>query len=86
MPDEQGPGQFLANEIVALGGEPATPKHAQQAEEFGDTGLVVQLEDLEDMILRRDGAFGRGGAASSRLAFVSNWPCVYVIKTPNKKK
>ena len=73
--DEQLHAQFLANKIVALGGEPTTtprpvPKantnremleeilkaekqatadytaRAQQADEFGDKGLVVQLEDM----------------------------------------
>jgi bacterioferritin len=73
--DEQLHAQFLANKIVALGGEPATvaapvpPAHtnremlqavlvaelqagknytqrAQEAEEFGDKGLMVQLEDM----------------------------------------
>ena len=73
--DEQLHAQFLANKIVALGGEPTTtprpvPKaatnremleevlkaerkatadyaeRARQAEEFGDKGLVVQLEDM----------------------------------------
>jgi bacterioferritin len=73
--DEQGHAQFLANKVVALGGEPATvpspvapaetdrkmleavlkaerraiegyTKRAEQAEEFGDKGLVVQLEDM----------------------------------------
>ena len=73
--DEQGHAQFLANKIVALGGEPTTtpneqpaPKtnkemleavlkaerqaianykeRAKQAEEFGDKGLVVELEDM----------------------------------------
>jgi bacterioferritin len=73
--DEQGHAQFLANKIVALGGEPTTearpvPKartnremleavltaerqaikdysqRAIEAEEFGDKGLVVQLEDM----------------------------------------
>jgi bacterioferritin len=75
VPDEQGHAQFLANKIVALGGEPTTKaravpaaktnremveavreaeqravndytKRAQQAEEFGDKGLVVQLDDI----------------------------------------
>jgi len=75
VPDEQGHAQFLANKIVALGGEPTTKarevptaksnremveavreaekravadytKRARQAEEFGDKGLVVQLEDI----------------------------------------
>jgi bacterioferritin len=75
VPDEQGHAQYLANKIVALGGEPTTKarevpaakndremvlavceaetravsdytKRAKQAEEFGDKGLVVQLEDI----------------------------------------
>jgi bacterioferritin len=75
VPDEQGHAQFLANKIVALGGEPTTharevpsakdnkamveavreaekravadyTKRAIQAEEFGDKGLVVSLEDI----------------------------------------
>jgi bacterioferritin len=75
VPDEQGHAQFLANKIVALGGEPTTEarkvpaaksnremveavresekravadytKRAKQAEELGDKGLVVQLEDI----------------------------------------
>jgi bacterioferritin len=73
--DEQLHAQFLANKIVALGGEPTTTarevppaktnremveeilnaekravadytKRAREAEEFGDKGLVVQLEDI----------------------------------------
>ena len=73
--DEQLHAQFLANKIVALGGEPTTTprpvpeahtnremleavlaaerqavrdysKRAQEAEAFGDKGLVVQLEDM----------------------------------------
>ncbi len=75
VPDEQTHAQFLANKIVALGGEPTTKarevpapksnremveavreaeqravkdytKRAKQAEEFGDKGLVVALEDI----------------------------------------
>jgi bacterioferritin len=75
VPDEQGHAQFLANKIVALGGEPTTQarevptaktnkamveavrgaeqravtdytERIKQAEEFGDKGLVVQLEDI----------------------------------------
>lgn len=75
VPDEQGHAQFLANKIVALGGEPTTKarevppaknnremvqavleaekravadytKRTKQAEEFGDKGLVVALEDI----------------------------------------
>lgn len=73
--DEQLHAQFLANKIVALGGEPTTqPKpvaaaatnremleavlaaeikagkdytqRAQEAEAYGDKGLMVQLEDM----------------------------------------
>jgi bacterioferritin len=73
--DEQLHAQFLANKIVALGGEPVTTprpvpvagsnremleavldaerqatidytQRAHEAEEFGDKGLVVQLEDM----------------------------------------
>lgn len=73
--DEQLHAQFLANKIVALGGEPATiaapvpaasnnkemlekvleaelqagkdyTERAAQAEEYGDKGLVVALEDM----------------------------------------
>jgi len=75
VPDEQGHATFLANKIVALGGEPTTkarevPKagtnhemvqavlkaeqravkdytlRAREAEEYGDKGLAVQLEDI----------------------------------------
>ena len=75
VPDEQGHAQFLANKIVALGGEPATvarpvpaartnremleavlqaerkaradyTERAKQAEELGDKGLQVQLENI----------------------------------------
>lgn len=73
--DEQAHAQFLANKIVALGGEPVTvPKpvpaaasnrdmleavlvaerravadytrRAEEADEYGDKGLAVQLEDM----------------------------------------
>ncbi len=73
--DEQLHAQFLANKIVALGGEPATrpnpvpeaktnremleavlaaerravkgySERAEQADAYGDKGLVVQLEDM----------------------------------------
>lgn len=73
--DEQLHAQFLANKIVALGGEPIThpnpvpvattnremleavltaerqaannyTQRATEAEEFGDKGLAVQLEDM----------------------------------------
>ncbi len=75
VPDEQGHAQFLANKIVALGGEPTTvardvpaahnnrelvqgvlkaekqaiadyTQRAKEAEEFGDKGLAVRLEDM----------------------------------------
>ena len=73
--DEQLHAQFLANKIVALGGEPTTTprpvppaktnremleavlaaetqakrdytKRAEEADAYGDKGLVVQLEDM----------------------------------------
>ena len=73
--DEQGHAEFLANKVVALGGEPITKanpvtevgtnremlqaileaekravknytQRAKEAEEFGDKGLMVQLEDM----------------------------------------
>jgi bacterioferritin len=73
--DEHGHAQFLANKIVALGGEPTTKarpvpqaksnkemveavlvaerqavkdytQRAEEADEFGDKGLAVQLEDM----------------------------------------
>jgi bacterioferritin len=43
--DEQLHVQYLANKIVALGGEPVT-EPAPVAEAFGDKGLAVQLEDM----------------------------------------
>ena len=75
LPDEQMHAQYLANKIVALGGEPATSprrvpqastnremvqavltaerqavadytQRAKQAEELGDKGMAVQLEDM----------------------------------------
>lgn len=73
--DEQGHAQFLANKVVALGGEPTTEarpveqadsnramlqavlkaekqavedytERAKQADEYGDKGLAVKLEDI----------------------------------------
>jgi bacterioferritin len=73
--DEQMHAQFLANKVVALGGEPTTAakpvpaaktnremleavlaaetqanadytQRAKEAEEYGDKGLAVQLEDM----------------------------------------
>lgn len=75
IPDELGHAKFLANKIVALGGEPTTSpapvkpaetnqemleavleaerkavkdyaKRANEAEEYGDVGLMVSLEDM----------------------------------------
>jgi bacterioferritin len=75
VPDETAHAQYLANKIVALGGEPTTKaraipaaahnkdmlervleaekraiadytKRAEQADEFGDKGMQVQLEDM----------------------------------------
>lgn len=75
VPEEQGHAQFLANKIVALGGEPTTTPRpvpeartnkqmleqvlaaekqaradytlrAKQAEQFGDKGLQVHLENM----------------------------------------
>ena len=75
VPDEQTHAQYLANKIVALGGEPTTKarevppattnremveavlkaeeravadytQRAKQADEFGDKGMVVALEDI----------------------------------------
>ena len=75
VPDEQLHAQFLANKIVALGGEPTTTpspvkqahtnkemlqaileaetragqnytQRANEADEYGDVGLKVQLEDM----------------------------------------
>ncbi len=75
VPEEQGHAQYLANKIVALGGEPTTKarptpdahtnremlekvldaekraradytERAAQAEQFGDKGLQVQIENI----------------------------------------
>jgi bacterioferritin len=94
IPDEQGHAQFLANKIVALGGEPTTAprpvpaakgnremleavrdaerkaiadytQRAKDAEEFGDKGLVVQLEDMV-----RD----ESGHAEETERILRDWP------------
>lgn len=94
VPDEQAHAQFLANKIVALGGEPTTraravpdaatnremleavlaaerravsdyTQRAEQAEEFGDKGLVVQLEDMV-----RD----ESGHAEETERILRDWP------------
>jgi len=75
VPDEQAHAEYLANKIVALGGEPTTTprevaqaktnrdmleavlaaerraigdytQRAQEAEAFGDKGMMVKLEDM----------------------------------------
>ncbi len=92
--DEQGHAQFLANKIVALGGEPTTTpspvapadsnramleavlnaermatenyvQRAREAEEYGDKGLVVQLEDIV-----RD----ESGHAEETERILRDWP------------
>lgn len=92
--DEQMHAQFLANKIVALGGEPttqATPvpeaksnkamleavlsaeqkavknytQRAKEADEFGDKGLTVQLEDMV-----RD----ESGHAEETQRILQDWP------------
>ncbi len=92
--DEQLHAQFLANKIVALGGEPTTvpspvpaastnremleavlaaekdagqgyTQRALEAEEFGDKGLVVQLEDMV-----RD----ETGHSEETERILRNWP------------
>ncbi|MCP5461718.1 MAG: ferritin-like domain-containing protein [bacterium] len=92
--DEQLHAQFLANKIVALGGEPTTvaapvppaknnremleavlkaekkaaagySQRAQEAEAFGDKGLVVQLEDMV-----RD----ESGHSEETARILQDWP------------
>ena len=92
--DEQLHAQFLANKIVALGGEPITTprpvpeantnkemleavlaaeqqatadyaQRAKEADEFGDKGLVVQLEDMV-----RD----ESGHSEETERMLRNWP------------
>ena len=94
VPDEQMHAQYLANKIVALGGEPttkarpvpaahtnremleaileaerrATADYSQRAEEadaYGDKGLVVQLEDMV-----RD----ESGHAEETERILRDWP------------
>lgn len=94
VPDEQAHAQFLANKIVALGGEPTTEprpvpaaasnrdmlqavleaerravadytRRAQEAEAFGDKGLMVQLEDMV-----RD----ESGHAEETERILRDWP------------
>jgi bacterioferritin len=92
--DEQGHAQFLANKIVAMGGEPTTTprpvpaahnnhemleevlkaerqatkdytERAKQAEELGEKGLMVQLEDMV-----RD----ESGHAEETERILRDWP------------
>ena len=92
--DEQLHAQFLANKVVALGGEPTTTARpvppaqnnremieavaeaerqavadysarADQAEEYGDRGLVVQLDDMI-----RD----ETGHLEESLRILKDWP------------
>lgn len=92
--DEQEHARFLANKIVALGGEPTTvprpvpsadtnremleavlaaeiqatrdyTERAKQADEFGDKGLAVQLEDMV-----RD----ESGHSEETQRILTDWP------------
>lgn len=92
--DELGHAQYLANKIVALGGEPTTKpapvkeaktnkemiqavleaerkavqgytERAQQADELGEKGLAVQLEDMV-----RD----ESGHAEESERILKDWP------------
>jgi bacterioferritin len=94
VPDEQMHAQFLANKIVALGGEPTTEarpvkkagnnremleavleaeqqaikdyiKRADEAEAFGDKGLVVQLEEI---------VLDETGHAEETARILKDWP------------
>jgi bacterioferritin len=94
VPDEQAHATYLANKVVALGGEPATTprpvpaahsnhemleavlaaekqatkdytERAEQAGEFGDKGLQVQLEDMV-----RD----ESGHAEETARILAEWP------------
>ena len=94
VPDEQGHAEYLANKIVALGGEPTTTprpvpaaesnramleavlaaerqatrdytRRAQEADELGEKGLAVQLEDMV-----RD----ESGHAEETERILRDWP------------
>ncbi len=94
VPDEQLHAQFLANKIVALGGEPTTEprpvpvahnnremleavlaaekdatknysQRAEEAAEFGDVGLKVQLENM---------VLDESGHAQETERFLQEWP------------
>lgn len=94
VPDEQGHAIFLANKIVALGGEPTTKprpvpeahtnkqmleavlaaekqatqdyaERAEQAAEYGDKGLEIQLENM---------VLDESGHAEETARILSAWP------------
>jgi len=94
VPDEQLHAQFLANKIVALGGEPVTlprpvpaasnnremlqavsaaerqatqdyTRRAEQAGEYGDKGLQVQLENM---------VLDESGHAEETDRILRDWP------------
>lgn len=94
VPDEQGHAQYLANKIVALGGEPTTvprevaeaetnqemleavlaaerraiadyTQRAEDADAFGDKGMMVQLEDM---------VADETGHAEETERILRNWP------------
>jgi bacterioferritin len=94
VPDEQGHAQFLANKIVALGGEPVTQprpvaaartnremveavlaaeqgavrdysRRAEEAAEYGDKGLEVQLENM---------VLDESGHAEETERILRDWP------------
>jgi bacterioferritin len=94
VPDEQLHAQFLANKIVALGGEPTTQprpvaaarnnremveavlaaerqaikdyaRRAEEAAQFGDKGLEVQLENM---------VLDESGHAEETERILRDWP------------
>lgn len=94
VPDEQLHAQFLANKVVALGGEPSTQprpvpaaksnremleavlaaekqankdytRRAEEAGEFGDKGLQVQLENM---------VLDESGHAEETERLLREWP------------
>jgi len=94
VPDEQLHAQFLANKIVALGGEPTTQprpvpaarnnhamveaalaaerqatqdytRRAEEAAQFGDKGLEVQLENM---------VLDESGHAEETERLLRDWP------------
>jgi bacterioferritin len=67
VPDEQGHAQFLANKIVALGGEPTTQARpvpaAHTNREMLEAVLAAERQATQDYTLRAEqaGAFGDKG-------------------------